>query len=84
MQVNILQYLESGNAREFSDRVAIVDSERSFTFSELEHLSKSCAELILRRTDVICKPVAVYLPKSAKALFPIAISRVALCAGIAV
>jgi amino acid adenylation domain-containing protein len=69
MQVNILQYLESGSAGEFSDRVAIVDSVRSFTFSELEHLSKRCAELILRRTDVICKPVALYLPKSAEVIF---------------
>jgi amino acid adenylation domain-containing protein len=69
MQINILEYLENGGARHSRDKVAIVDSERSYTFGELEHYAKCCAALLIRRNDVIGRPIAVYLPKSANAIF---------------
>jgi D-alanine--poly(phosphoribitol) ligase subunit 1 len=69
MQLSIVEYLENGAARHFSDRVAVEDKDRSFTFSELESRAKHCAWLIIQRTDVVREPVAVYLPKSAEVIF---------------
>ena len=65
MQINILEYLENGAARQYPDKVAILDSPRSYTFAELERYAKRCATLLIRRVDVTSRPVAVFLPKSA-------------------
>ena len=65
MQINILEYLENGAARQCPDKVAILDSPRSYTFAELERYAKRCATLLIRRVDVTSRPVAVFLPKSA-------------------
>ena len=69
MQINILEYLEHGALRHSADKVAIVEPERSYTFAELERYAKRCAALLLQRTDSICQPIAVYLPKSANVIF---------------
>lgn len=69
MQTNVLEYFEKRSAKQFPDRVAIVDSARSYTFGELEDFSKRCATLLLRRIDSLSKPIAVYLPKSAETIF---------------
>jgi len=66
MQVNILEYLEQGALRHCPDKVALVDGDRSFTFSELERYAKRCAALLARRQDVTHQPVAVFLPKCAE------------------
>src|ERR1035441_3354105 len=69
MQINILEYLEHGALRHSADKVAIVEPERSYTFAELERYAKRCAALLLQRTDSICQPIAVYLPKCANVIF---------------
>jgi len=69
MQINILEYLENGAARQCPDKVAILDSPRSYTFAELERYAKRCATLLVRRVDVTNRPVAVFLPKSADVVF---------------
>jgi amino acid adenylation domain-containing protein len=69
MQVNVIDYLENGAARRSPDRVAIVDGERRVTFAELRETAQRCATLLLQRHDVVNQPVAVYLPKSAQAVF---------------
>src|ERR1035441_8396750 len=69
MQINILEYLEHGALKHSADKVAVVEPERSYTFAELERYSKRCAASLLRHTQGICQPVAVYLPKSANVIF---------------
>jgi amino acid adenylation domain-containing protein len=68
MQTNILEYFENGAARHCPERLAIVESERSYTFAELERHAKCCATLLLH-TEATCQPIAVYLPKSAAVIF---------------
>jgi D-alanine--poly(phosphoribitol) ligase subunit 1 len=65
MQINVLEYFEQGALAKCREKVAIVDDERGYTFTEVEHLAKKCATLILQRTAVINRPIAVCLPKSA-------------------
>src|ERR1051325_11182339 len=69
MQINILKYLEEGGARHFPEKIAVVDSERSYTFAEMERNSKRCGALLLQRHNSIGQPIAVYLPKSAEVIF---------------
>jgi D-alanine--poly(phosphoribitol) ligase subunit 1 len=69
MQISILEYLENGAARQHPDKPAIVDGARSFTFAELERYAQRCATLLIRRIDFTCRPIAVFLPKSASAVF---------------
>jgi D-alanine--poly(phosphoribitol) ligase subunit 1 len=69
MQINILEYLENGAARQHPGKIAVVDAARSYTFAELERYAKRCATLLIRRVDVTCRPVAVFLPKSANVVF---------------
>src|ERR1035441_784008 len=69
MQINILEFLENGAASLYPGKIAIVDAPRSYTFAELERYAKRCATLLIRRADVTCRPVAVFLPKSASVVF---------------
>lgn len=69
MQTNVLEYLEQGAARQHPDKIAIVDAPRSYTFAELERSAKRCATLLIRRADVTCRPIAVFLHKSADVVF---------------
>ncbi len=69
MQINILEYLESGGNKYFRDKIAVIDPDRSYTFAEMESLAKRCATLLIRRSDVINQPIAVFLPKSANTIF---------------
>lgn len=68
MQINVLEYLERGPLKKWRDKVAIVDRERSFTFAEVERFAKNCAALVLKRTSLKNRPIAVFLPKSAEAV----------------
>lgn len=69
MQINILEYFENGGAKHCASKVAIVDGERSYTFAELELHAKRCATLLIRRHDAVCRPIAVFLAKSAESIF---------------
>ena len=66
MQSNVLAYFERGAARAFPDKVAIVDGLERLTFAQLEVQAKSFASMLIARADVLCQPIAVYLPKSAR------------------
>jgi D-alanine--poly(phosphoribitol) ligase subunit 1 len=65
MQINILEYFEYGAAKHCADKTAIVDKDRSYSFSELERYAKRCAMLLVQRADVFSQPIAVFLPKCA-------------------
>lgn len=64
MQTNVLEYFEQGALAKCPDKVAVVDHDRSYTFTEVERYSKNCAALILQRSAEYNQPIAVFLPKS--------------------
>ena len=69
MQINILEYLENGGLKYFKSKVAVIDQDRAYTFAEIECHAKRCAALLIRRSDVINQPIAVFLPKCADTIF---------------
>jgi amino acid adenylation domain-containing protein len=64
MQVNVLEYLERGAPSSVPDGIAIVGPQRSYSFAEVERHSKTCGAMLIARADVLCEPIAVFLPKS--------------------
>lgn len=66
MQLNVLAYFEQGALRACPDKVAVVDGTKTLTFAELDSGAKRFAALLVARADVIGRPIAVYLPKSAE------------------
>jgi amino acid adenylation domain-containing protein len=69
MQVNILEYLENGAARNCPGKTAIVDGASQYTFAQLADFAQRCAALLIARADVVNQPIAVFLPKSAATIF---------------
>ena len=69
MQINVLEYLENGAAKHCAEKSAVVDGQRTFTFSQLEQHSKRCAAMLVRRADLTGQAIAVYLPRSAEVIF---------------
>jgi len=65
MQINVIEYFEKGALAKCRDKVAVKETNRQYTFGEIERFAKNLAALILRRKDVIRQPVPVFLPKSA-------------------
>lgn len=65
MQINILDYFEKGSAKRCAEKVAIEDGERVYTFADVEQYAKRCAELLIRRCNVVREPIAVFLGQSA-------------------
>lgn len=68
MQATVLEYLEAGPFRKCAGKVAIRDDKSACTFSELERFAKNLAALIMAKTSVIRRPIAVFLPKSLPAV----------------
>jgi len=66
MQINVLEYFEKGAALKCGDKVAVVETDRQFTFREIERFAKNCAALILKRSSGTGQPIPVFLPKSAQ------------------
>jgi amino acid adenylation domain-containing protein len=64
VQINVLEYLEQGALARFPDRPAVLDGGRVCTFAQLAARARRCASLLLRRTEAVNRPVAVFLPKS--------------------
>jgi len=66
MQINVVDYFEQGALRNCRDKVAVIDQDQAYAFSEVERFAKNCAALILKRTSALNQPVPVFLPKSAQ------------------
>ena len=64
MKINVLDYLEQETLKKFPGKKAVIDGERSIDFSTLTARSKMLAHEIIRKKDIINRPVAVFLPKS--------------------
>ncbi|WP_331178475.1 amino acid adenylation domain-containing protein [Roseateles sp.] len=69
MQSNVLEYFETGARLSNPDKVAMVDGDSRYTFSQLELHAKNFAAAILARTQVLNRPMAVFLPKCAQTVF---------------
>ena len=68
MQINVLEYFEQGALKHCPSKVAIIGSDKTYTFRELETYAKKFAALILQRKDIINQPIAVFLPKNANTI----------------
>jgi amino acid adenylation domain-containing protein len=66
MQINVLEYFEKGALVKCLDKVAVRETNRQYTFAEIERFAKNLAALILKRKNMIRQPVPVFLPKSAE------------------
>jgi amino acid adenylation domain-containing protein len=64
MQINVLEYFEKGALLKCRSKAAIKESNREYTFAEVERFAKNCAALIRKRSSAIRRPVPVFLPKS--------------------
>lgn len=63
---NVLQYLEN-TERKLSDKIAVDDGQKAYTYHQLLDLAKRCGSALVRRTAVR-KPVIVFMEKSADTL----------------
>jgi acyl-CoA synthetase (AMP-forming)/AMP-acid ligase II len=68
MQINVIEYFEKGALLKFRDKVAIIEQSARYMFAEIERFAKNCAALILKQNAAVKRPVAVFLPKSARAI----------------
>jgi amino acid adenylation domain-containing protein len=67
MQRNVLEYLEKTVAQ-FPDKVAIEDENGVVTFSQLQQNALAISGALIEQGLQGCQPVAVYMPKSIKAI----------------
>ena len=68
MQIHILDYLEQGPLTSHPSKKAIVEGNKSISYSDLVHYSQSWAtQLVLKLNRTKC-PIAVFLPRSINAV----------------
>ena len=67
MIINAVEYLDR-TAQRFPDRPAVADTQREYSFSEIQDCAKKIATLIIQKTEAFNKPVAVFMPKDADCL----------------
>jgi D-alanine--poly(phosphoribitol) ligase subunit 1 len=65
MQNSVIEYLKYGALAQVPDKIAVVDIDRDFTFSQLNDLSSRLASHIASLSKETRKPIAVFLPKTA-------------------
>jgi D-alanine--poly(phosphoribitol) ligase subunit 1 len=65
MQNSVIEYLKYGALSQVPDKIAVVDIDREFTFSQLNDLSSRLASHIASLSKETRKPIAVFLPKTA-------------------
>jgi D-alanine--poly(phosphoribitol) ligase subunit 1 len=68
VQINVIEYFEKGALLKCKDKVAVKDQSGEYTFVQIERFAKNCAALLLKRGDLIRRPVPVFLPKSAQSI----------------
>lgn len=66
-QINVLDYFFN-TLSEHAQKSAIVDSQGSWTFEELDRFAQNIAGSLASRAQCINKPIAVYLPKCKEAV----------------
>lgn len=66
MNINIIEYFEK-TAGNIPGKIAIIDGDREISFSELHKYSRNFA-IELSGLNLVNKPIAVFLPKSAECI----------------
>lgn len=64
MRINVLEYLEEIPLKQYPNKIAVIDGERTVDFFTLAEKSKKLAAQIIKSKDCLNKPIAVFLPKS--------------------
>ena len=67
MNNTVLAYLSRTEQR-FGNKTAIIDRERTLTFTELDRAAKRLAGVIGKRTGTIRQPIAVLIPKGMESI----------------
>src|SRR5690554_6612296 len=67
MKINLIEYFES-TVNLFPEKIALVDSNSELGFKELGLRAKHVAAHISLKSEIINRPIAVYLPKSNEAI----------------
>jgi len=67
MKINLIEFFVE-TVRQFPERIAIIDGERKFSFSELDVLARRTAGVIVDINQCKNQTVAVFLPKCVEAL----------------
>jgi amino acid adenylation domain-containing protein len=63
MKKNIIEYFSDTVAKHPS-KIAVIEGERKITFLELKEIAIQTAAVIISKSNVTAKPIAVFLPKS--------------------
>ena len=69
MQSNVIEYFEAGALASQPSKVALVDGDTRYTFTELAQQARKFAAAIIARSEALNRPVAVFLPKGAVTIF---------------
>jgi len=67
MKINIIEYFID-TVLSYPDKIAVIDGEREISFRDLGQKVCSISQRIVETTQVMCQPIAVYLPKSIEAV----------------
>lgn len=67
MQINVLEYFEK-TILKYKDKIAIIDQETKLSFQELEILAKKLCFHINKKTNLVRRPIGIFLPKSANSI----------------
>lgn len=62
MKINLLEYLKETVAK-FPHKIAVIEGDKTITFSELNRKAKVLASFIAY-SEILRKPIALYLPKT--------------------
>ena len=67
MKINLIEYFVE-TVSKFPERNAIIDGERTISFSELDVLARRLAGIVIETSECKNQPVAVFMPKSVEVL----------------
>jgi D-alanine--poly(phosphoribitol) ligase subunit 1 len=68
MQINVINYFETGALRVCPSKVAVKEPTGEYTFAQVACFAKNLAALIVKRTGMMRQPVPVFLPKSVQSI----------------
>ena len=68
MKINLIEYFEE-TAVKYREKIAVWEGDQSITFGLLREKALSLAQILINNKDITCLPVAVFLPKSIRAVW---------------
>jgi amino acid adenylation domain-containing protein len=64
MFINVIEYLEKNTLKQKANKIAVREEDRVIDFQNLAAQSKKLAGVLVKKSNLINKPIAVFLPKS--------------------